>query len=89
MTQNTIEINELEARKEQLRKEIAGKEAQISQLWDTLFYAEEDNALKTPTQRMLSYANTAAGLFDGAMLGWKLYRRLHGAFSFRKTKKSR
>lgn len=81
------EINDLEARKEQLRKEIAAKENYIAKLWDETFHPVEENTIKTPTQRILSYANTAAGVFDGAMLGWKLYRRLNGVFSFRKPKK--
>lgn len=89
MTQKTQEIIDIEARKEQLRAQIASKESEIIQLWDTLFNQKEDTALKTPTQRILSYANTAAGVFDGAMLGWKLYRKLHGTFSFGKTRKRR
>lgn len=81
------EIIDIEARKEKLRKDIALKEEQIAKLWDETFHPVEDNTIKTPTQRILSYANTAAGVFDGAMLGWKLYRRLNGVFSFRKPKK--
>lgn len=81
------DINEIEAKKEELRKSIAQKEAEISKYWDTLFNPPQESTLETPTQRMMHYAHTAAGVFDGAMLGWKLYRKLNGSFSLGGRKK--
>lgn len=81
------DIIEIEAKKEELRKNIALKEEEISKCWDTLFNPPQESKLETPTQRMMHYAHTAAGIFDGAMLGWKLYRKLNGTFSIGKRKK--
>lgn len=83
------DIRDIDARKEALRKAVAEKEEEIGNLWDKLFNPPKEHLVETPTQRMLHYANTAAGVFDGALLGWKLYRKLNGMLSFRKPKKRR
>lgn len=80
------DITEIEAKKEELRKALTKKEDEIATLWDTLFNPPQPK-LETPTQKAIHYAHTAAGLLDGAMLGWKLYRRLNGVFSFGKRKR--
>lgn len=81
------DVNEIETKKEELRKEIARKEDEISRYWRTLFNPPKESTIETPTQRMMHYAHTAAGVFDGALLGWKLYRKLNGSFSFGRRKK--
>lgn len=81
------DINEIEARKEELRKALLAKENEIATLWDTVFNPPSDTGIETPSQRILHYAHNAAGVFDGAMLGWKLYKRLNGSFLFRKHKR--
>jgi len=71
-------LDDILLQKEAIRKQIAEKEEKISRLWDETFHQEEQTEFLTPSQRILKYANTGLGLFDGAMLGWKLYRRLGG-----------
>ena len=71
-------LADIQAEKDVLHKQIDEKENEMSQLWDELFHEEVDTALMTPSQRMMKYANTALGCFDGVMLGWKLYRRVSG-----------
>lgn len=83
------DIKDIDARKEALRKAVAEKEEEIATLWDKLFNPPQEHVVETPTQRVLHYANTAAGVFDGALLGWKLYRKLNGMFSFSKRRKRR
>ena len=81
-------IKDIEAEKLRLRSAISEKEKEIRETWEDIFYEKEDTSAKTPTQRLLYYANTGAGIFDGVLFGWKMYRRLGGAFSlFRKKRK--
>lgn len=84
MYQDTTDI---EQRKAELRKAITAKENEIANLWDSIFNPPQSNVVETPTQKAIHYAHTAAGVFDGALLGWKLYRKLNGMFSLRKGKK--
>ncbi|MCM1079619.1 MAG: hypothetical protein NC344_07525 [Bacteroidales bacterium] len=69
-------INDIILKKEELRKAIIQKEKEISILWDDTFHPKDNNSFNTPSQRLLKYANTGLGLMDGALLGWKLYRKL-------------
>ena len=81
-------LKDIEAEKLRLRSAISEQEKEIRETWEDIFYAKEDTSAKTPPQRLLYYANTGAGIFDGVLFGWKMYRRLGGAFSlFRKKRK--
>lgn len=82
-------LSDIKAEKEKLHKAISDKENEINNLWDTLFHPKEEHLIETPTQRLLHYANTGAGLLDGAILGWKLYRKIGGTFSFRSKRRRR
>ena len=79
-------IEDIVAEKERLRKALTEKGEEISELWGELVHPKEYDAPKSPAQRMLQYANAGAGLVDGILLGWKLYRRIGGTFSFFKRK---
>ena len=87
MTYRTLADIQLEIAR--LRQEVSSKEDEISNLWNNTFHQTDDKELKTPTQRILQYANTCAGVFDGALLGWRLYRRLGGTFSLFGNKRRR
>lgn len=87
MTYRTL--TDIQVEIDRLRQELSSKEEEISNLWNNTFHQIDDKELKTPTQRLFQYANTCAGVFDGALLGWKLYRRLGGTFSLFGKKRRR
>lgn len=82
-------LTDIQAEKERLRQAVASKEEEVAKLWNDTFHGVDEQEYKTPTQRVLQYANTCAGLFDGALLGWKLYRRLGGTISLFGKKRRR
>lgn len=70
--------NSLEAisdRKDVLRTEIRTDEKQMRQLWNQLFAKPEPLSALTPSKRISAMMNTGAGVLDGVILGWKLYRK--------------
>lgn len=71
-------LEELQEQRRQLNASLKTKEKEIADQWHSLFVQEEKSPFMTPTQKLLSYANTGAGLLDGALFGWKIYRRFFG-----------
>lgn len=70
--------NSLEAisdRKNVLITEIRNDEKQVRQLWSQLFAKREPISALTPSKRISAMMSTGAGVFDGIILGWKLYRK--------------
>ena len=65
----------IRARKMQLNKEIQRSEQEIKATWNSIFHPKKDPTPNTPTQRFLSLASSSVGLIDGALLGWKLYKK--------------
>lgn len=65
------------ATKETCSKDIQDKEKRISLLWDELFHPKEEQAtlIPSPTQRAMKIMSSSANIIDGAILGWKLYRK--------------
>ena len=95
MTQKTKENSERQFRsltdireyKDELREQIKRDEECIADKWDDLFHREEAPA-NNKAQRFARMLSLGTGVFDGAMLGWKLYRKYQeGAFLFGKKKK--
>ena len=68
-------LEELQARKDLLNAEIAKDDEQIKALWNSLFHKPEMMTSSSPAKRIASIVNTSAGIIDGAILGWKLYRK--------------
>lgn len=66
-------LDDLRQRKAQLASDIAQDDKRIKALWNTLFHAPKPAA--TPSQRFTGMINTGAGILDGLILGWKLYRK--------------
>ncbi len=69
-------IEEIRLRKAALLKDIEADSAKIEEKWHSLF--KKPAALSKPTtasQRIAGLVSTGAGLLDGIMLGWKLYRK--------------
>lgn len=79
-------LADIQSEKEKLHDSIAKKEAEIGELWNQIFHEKEEPLFETPTQRLMKFAHTGAGLLDGALLGWKLYRKVNG-FSFGRKKR--
>ena len=48
---------------------------QIKTLWGSLFAKPESNFALTPSKRIGSLVSNGAAIFDGILLGWKLYRK--------------
>lgn len=70
--------------KQKYLAQINSKEEDISKLWDNLFHEKEparSGLFGSPTQRALDIVSSSTALIDGALLGWKLYRK------FKKRKK--
>lgn len=72
-------LDEIRMRREAISKEIDASEKTIKTLWHTLFASEEKPLYETPSKRMRRLLNTGAGMFDAALLGWKLYRKFSGS----------
>lgn len=83
----TQEINDIENKKRLLQQAIEKKEQEIGRLWDDLFTPPAKNSFETPSQRMMRYAHNSVGIIDGAILGWKLYRKFGKSFSLIRRKK--
>ncbi len=72
-----------------LKREIRDDECRISDMWDNLFHTNEPEP-KTRAQRITRMISLSSGMIDGALLGWKLYRKFKiGSSLFGKSRKSR
>lgn len=68
-------LEEIRDRKDHLLSEIRRDDQQIKALWGNLFPKQQPMAALTPSRRISSLMATGAGVFDGILLGWKLYRK--------------
>ena len=59
-------------RKRELRKQLQTSDSEIRVMWKELFHRPEPT---TKSMRMSSLMSTGAGILDGLILGWKLYRK--------------
>jgi len=82
MTDNNIpqavayrSLVELRLRKEQIRNAIHKDNSDIADKWRSLFKKPEGKKKKSLT--VSSLVNTGAGVFDGFLFAWKLYRKFH------------
>ena len=69
-------IEEIRLRKAALQKEIEADSPKIEEKWHSLFKKPEA-LLKsaTPSQRISGIISSGAGVLDGILLVWKLYRK--------------
>lgn len=86
-TQAFCSLADIRARKEQLQNEIYADEEKIASLWSELFYKKETQEPATPVQRMSNMINMGAGVIDGVILGWKIYRKFKGSRSIFKKRR--
>ena len=63
-------------RKAALQKEIEADSAMIDEKWHSLFKKPEAlSKSATPSQRISGIISSGAGVLDGILLVWKLYRK--------------
>ena len=69
-------IEEIRLRKAALQKEIEADSAKIDEKWHSLFKKPEAlSKSATPSQRISGIISSGAGVLDGILLVWKLYRK--------------
>lgn len=64
----------IEVRRKELQKQLDECGMNIKEQWGKLT-SREESAPQSKTQRLLEFATNSVGLIDGAILGYKLYRR--------------
>lgn len=72
-TYNSLE--DIRAYREVLSKKLDDNEEQIKDLWGSLFAKEDPPRHESSSQKVNRLLSTGIGLFDAAMLGWKIYRK--------------
>lgn len=77
-------LEEIRMRKEALRSAIRTDDQQIKTLWADLFHKPDTLMAATPSKRISGLMSTGAGLLDGLILGWKLYKKFKGNKLFKK-----
>lgn len=69
-------LDDIRRRKETLRNEIQEDDKKIKNLWEEISRPSDlFSKSASPSKRITGLMSTGAALFDGAMLGWKLYRK--------------
>ena len=68
-------LEQIRESKSLLQGDLRNSEKQIQQLWGQLFTKSEPLTALTPTKRFSALMSTGAGILDGVILGWKLYRK--------------
>ncbi len=75
--------------KSQLQAEMDTSEEQLATIWNEMFRSPTAEELNSPTKRIMATITSASALIDGALLGWKLYRRFGGALKLFSRKKAK
>lgn len=69
-------LDDIRRRKETLRNEIQEDDKKIKNLWEEMSRPSDlFSKSASHSKRITGLMSTGAALFDGAMLGWKLYRK--------------
>lgn len=87
---SAIQIDSLETlqmRKNELDTELQESEDKLSDIWNKMFHQPTEEEMASPTQRAMSLISSSMGLIDGAILGWKLYKKFGKGLSLFKKKK--
>ena len=79
-------LDDIRLYKEELLEQIRQDRDVISTKWNDLFHREEPTP-QSKAQKIMKMLSMGTGVLDGAMLGWKLYRKYQeGAFLFGKRR---
>lgn len=65
---------EIRERKIELQKQLSKSGENVHKMWNELFHRPKLSTMST-TQKTMSLITSSAGLIDGLILGWKLYRK--------------
>jgi len=68
-------LEELTHKKQMLKAKIDEQDVQIKKMWKELFHDHSKESLSTPSARLAKVITVGSSVFDGALLGWKLYRK--------------
>ena len=80
-------LDDIRAYKEELLEQIRQDRDVILTKWNDLFHREEPTP-QSKAQKIMKMLSMGTGVLDGAMLGWKLYRKYQeGAFLFGKRRR--
>lgn len=74
MEQEYDSLLSIRQRKKELQKEIDASRQEVTTLWNSIFHSKPSKPASR-TQRFLDFAATSTSVIDGAILGWKLYRK--------------
>ena len=79
-------LDDIRLYKEELLEQIRQDRDVISTKWNDLFHRKEP-VPQNKAQKIMKMLSMGTGVLDGAMLGWKLYRKYQeGAFIFGKRR---
>ena len=82
-------LEDIAAYKDSLHQQIEREEERIAKKWNDLFHKEEAMP-QGKAQKFARMLSIGTSMFDGMMLGWKLYRKYQeGVFIFGGTKKKK
>lgn len=77
-------LDDLQLKKEEIRAQIRENNVQIQTMWQELFPKQTQT---TPTSKWSNAMTKGFGVVDGAILGWKIYRKFWGKKPPKKKKK--
>lgn len=83
---NIDSLTALRNHQAELRQHLTKSEEKLGVIWDDIFHKPTPRNHNSPTQRALTLITSYAGVIDGAILGWKLYRKFNGAIKGFKKK---
>ncbi len=81
MIKHIYTLEEIHARRKELRARIAASEASIVEQWNDL---TAPPLVDNPIQLWTNRAQAAYSIYDGLMTGYKLFRRYRGFFKKKK-----
>ena len=73
---NYRSLNDIRLRKAQLRTDLTKDSNKIAGLWNELMHKPKDKS--SPSKFFSGVITNGAGVLDGAILVWKLYRKFGG-----------
>lgn len=77
-TDNSSSLDSLTALKERqqtIKKQLNYSEKRLGTIWNEIFHSPAAKERNSPTLRAMTLITSYAGVIDGAILGWKLYRK--------------
>lgn len=67
-------LEDIADRRDEIRDQLRDNDRLFREKWHSLFKRDDAYSALSPTRRMTKLVQQSAGLIDGAILAWKLYR---------------